>query len=169
MNENIWNVAKNDSIGLQKFFEKSKNDYVWKKRLTSDIYTSPTKPNALMVQKLLEKGTDPKEIKKQLNTGSQVNVIVNSGNYEIDRREVPMDFEEKIGVSRIYEVEDSFVVMNVKNIIPSTEKDLEMVRGLVLSKYQDHLEEQWMNDLREKYNVVINERVLKRVKKELNP
>ncbi len=169
MDKNIWTKAKNDSIGLQNFFEKTKDDYVWKKRIVGDIYTSPTRSNALMVQKLVEKGTDSKEIRKQLNTGSQVNVIVNSGNYEIDRREVPKDFEEKIGVSRIYEVEDSFVVMNVVNIIPSSEKDLEMVRGLVLSKYQNHLEEQWMNDLRNKYKVVVNERVLKRVKKELNP
>jgi peptidyl-prolyl cis-trans isomerase SurA len=169
MDKNIWSVAKNDSIGLQKFFEKTKGDYVWKKRIEGDIYTSTTKSNAVMIQKLLEKGTESKDIRKQLNNGNQVNVIVNSGNYEIDRREVPKNFEEKIGISKVYEVEDSFVVMNVKNIIPSTEKDLEMVKGLVLSKYQNYLEEKWMNDLRKKHIVIINERVLKRVKKELNP
>jgi peptidyl-prolyl cis-trans isomerase SurA len=169
MDKNIWSVAKNDSIGLQKFFEKTKGDYVWKKRIEGDIYTSTTKSNAVMIQKLLEKGTESKDIRKQLNNGNQVNVIVNSGNYEIDRREVPKNFEEKIGISKVYEVEDSFVVMNVKNIISSTEKDLEMVKGLVLSKYQNYLEEKWMNDLRKKHIVIINERVLKRVKKELNP
>jgi len=169
MDKKIWKAAKNDSIGLQKFFDKTKDDYVWKNRVDGDIYTSPTKSNAMMVQKLLEKGTESKEIRKQLNTGSQVNVIVNSGNYEIDRREVPKDFEEKMGISRIYEVEDTFVIMNVKRIIPSSEKDLEMVKGLVLSKYQNYLEGQWMSDLREKYKVVVNEKVLKKVKKELNP
>jgi peptidyl-prolyl cis-trans isomerase SurA len=169
MDKNIWSVAKDDSTGLQSFFDRTKDHYVWKKRMVGDIYTCTTRPNATMVQALLEKGTEPKEIRKQLNTGSQVNVIVNSGNYEIDRREVPADFEDKTGVSRIYEVEDTFVVLNVKDIIPPSEKDLNLVKGLVLSKYQNYLEDQWMKDLREKYNVVVNERVLNRVKKELNP
>lgn len=169
MDKNIWTVAKLDTIGLQKFYDKTKSSYVWKKRIDGDILTSTNNSTAKMVQKLLEQGLGIKEIKKQLNTDGKINVIVNSGKYEIDKREIPKDFDAKPGVSKIYQVEDSFVVINVKEIIPSSIKELEAVKGLVLSNYQNHLEEKWMNNLRNKNKVVINEKVLKRVKKELNP
>ena len=121
------------------------------------------------LQKLLEKGTSNKEIRDQLNTNNKINVIVNSGNYELDKHEIPKDFEVRLGVSKIYQVEDSYVVLNVKNIIPSSIKELQAVRGLVLGNYQNHLEDKWMTSLRNKYKVVINKKVLKRVKRELNP
>ena len=40
MNKNIWQVAKTDSTGLELFYEKTKNNYKWKKRLDVDIYSS---------------------------------------------------------------------------------------------------------------------------------
>ena len=33
MNKNIWQVAKTDSTGLELFYEKTKNNYKWKKKV----------------------------------------------------------------------------------------------------------------------------------------
>ena len=43
-------------------------------------------------------------------------------------------------------------------------KSLEEARGSVLADYQNHLEEQWLEQLKEKYSVKVNEQVLEEIK-----
>ena len=69
--------------------------------------------------------------------------------------------------SEIYSNKDGFTIVNVKKIIPSDTKPLDVVKGKVMSDYQNDLESKWMDELREKYKVQIHKRALKRVKKEL--
>ena len=108
------------------------------------------------------------EIKEQLNTDGKINVIITSGVFEIDKRELPENFEAKKGVSELYDVENSKVVVNVKEVMESTVKELEDVKGLVMSDYQSYVEKEWMNELHNKYEVVINKKTLKKVTKELD-
>ena len=56
MNKNIWQVAKTDSTGLELFYEKTKNNYKWKKRLDVDIYSSSDESITKQVQNLLNEG-----------------------------------------------------------------------------------------------------------------
>ncbi len=51
-----------------------------------------------------------------------------------------------------------------KKIIPISQKTLQEARGLVIADYQDELEKRWIEELRSKYKVEINEDVLSRVK-----
>ena len=55
---------------------------------------------------------------------------------------------------------DAVVVVNIRGLIPPTEKSLEEARGEIISSYQDHLEEVWLDELRKKYTVEINYEVL---------
>ena len=49
-----------------------------------------------------------------------------------------------------------------------TIKLLEEVKGKVMSNYQTYLEINWMKELRNKNEIIINKKALKKVKKELN-
>ena len=44
------------------------------------------------------------------------------------------------------------------------DKPYNKVRGIVISKYQDELEQEWIKELREKYTVTVNEDVLNTIK-----
>jgi hypothetical protein len=44
------------------------------------------------------------------------------------------------------------------------EKPYNKVRGIVISQYQEKLEQEWIKQLREKYTVTINQKVLKSIK-----
>ena len=44
------------------------------------------------------------------------------------------------------------------------DKPYNKVRGILISKYQDELEKQWVKELREKYTITINEKVLNSIK-----
>jgi len=167
MEKNIWEVAKNDSIGLQKFYEDTKSNYNWKQRVDAEIVSAPKEADAKQVRILLSEGKNIEEIKSELNTDGKINVIIIQGLYEIDQKELPTNFNASKGVSEIYKTEDSNVVVNVKEILPPATKELEEVKGLVISKYQSKIEEDWMKELKQKYSVVINKKTLKKIKKEL--
>ena len=167
MNKNIWQKAKNDSIGLQAFYNKTKQDYQWKQRVDAEIYSATSEVFAQQIQKMLAEGKTAEEIKTAITTNEKVNVIITPGLFEVGQHELPNNFEIKKGVSNVYANNGSFVVVSVKQIMAPGEKSLDDVLGKVLSNYQNDIEVRWMQELRSKYKVEVDKKTLKRVKKEL--
>ncbi len=167
MNKNIWQKAKNDSIGLKAYFNKTKQDYQWKQRVDAEIYSATSEMFAQQIQKMLSEGKTAEEIKAVINTNEKVNVLITPGLFEVGQHGLPNDFDVKEGVSKVYASNDSFVVINVKQIMAPGEKSLEDVMGKVLSNYQNDIETRWIQDLRSKYKVEVDKKTLKHVKKEL--
>ena len=168
MKNNIWQVAKLDSIGLKQYYEDTKGNYMWKERVDVDIISSTNEVSAKKAQELLNEGMEITTIKELLNIDGKVNVIITSGIYEVDKNELPEGIEIKEGVSEIYKRDNSSVVVNVKEVIPPSIKEFVNVRGIVLSNYQSEIENRWIKSLRDKYKVEINKKSLKRIKKELD-
>jgi len=167
MEKNIWQAAKNDTIGLGKFYEKTKDNYQWKQRVDADIFSATSQANAQRIQKMLKDGMDAEAVKTELNPDGTVNVLVTSGTFEIGSQDLPANLEIKKGVSEIYPSNDSFTVVYVKNVLPAGVKDLEEVKGKVISNYQNELETRWMEELHSKYKVDVNNKVFKKLKKRL--
>lgn len=168
MNKNVWNKAKKDSIGLQRFYEREKENYIWKERVDAIIVSGTSKDFAEQAQKLLQEGKTAEEVKELLNNKDKVNVIVSDGIFEIGERVLPKDLELEKGVSRIYSNDAGYTVLNVKDIVPAGIKTLNSVKGKAMSDYQNYLEKTWIESLRNKYEVKINKKALKRVKKEID-
>ena len=57
--------------------------------------------------------------------------------------------------------------MQVKEILPKDMQSFEDAKGTVISDYQTHKEEKWLNTLRDKYSVIINEAALQTVKEQI--
>ncbi len=167
MNKNIWQKAKTDSLGLDEYYNKTKENYQWKQRLDADIYSATSENIAKQIQSMLAQGKTAEEIKASLNSEEKVNVLITPGLFEVDQHELPKNLEVKKGVSNIYPNNDSFVVVNIKEILAPDVKALDEVKGKVLSNYQNDIEASWMESLRKKYNVNVNKKALKHVKKDL--
>jgi len=60
-------------------------------------------------------------------------------------------------------VENRVSVVFIKKIIPPGVMSFEQARGLVVSDYQDYLEKIWVQQLRKKYPVQVNKKVLDRL------
>lgn len=70
----------------------------------------------------------------------------------------------------IHDIEDgskSVVFLRVDEVLPSGLKKLKETMGPVTSDYQDHLEALWIEELKAKYPVKINQGALKEVFTEL--
>lgn len=168
MKINIWNKAKTDSIGIQNYFDANRAKFSWEERADAIVVNATSQEYANQARKLLKEGKSAEEIKKTLNTGKDVKVIVTPGKFELSNKRLPTGFVNKKGVSETYSNGTTFTVVNVLEVLPPSQKNLEDVRGRVLSEYQVKVEEDWMRGLREKYTVSLNKKVLKKLKKELD-
>ena len=168
MNKNIWQIAKIDSTGLKNYYEKTKNNYNWKKRLDVDIYSSSDEITTKQVQTLLMRGEESATIKKQINSDGKINIITISDVFEIDQSELPEGLIPVKGVSDIKLNDGFYVVVNIKEVIEPTLKEFDEVRGTVISYFQTEIEKKWMQSLRDKYEVKINNKSLKKLKKKLD-
>jgi len=167
MSENIWRKAKTDSLGLNEFYDSVKENYKWDQRVEATIVSANSEEYVEQARNMLIEGKTEAEIKDALNGEKQVNVIVTTGTFETQDRQLPEGFIVEKGVSKVYNNEGSYVVINITDIIAPGIKKLEEVRGKVLNDYQANLETEWLKSLRNKYEVNVNKKVLKKLKKEL--
>lgn len=157
----VWSKAVKDSTGLAAFYEANKDQYMWNKRVDADIYSCKNIEQAQKVRKLLKKGNiSANDIIKEINEDSQLNCSVMKGKYSKGDNELIDSQNWMIGVSENIEQDGSIVLINYKEIIPSQRKTLEEAKGIITSDYQNYLEKEWIKNLRSKYSIEVNEKVL---------
>jgi peptidyl-prolyl cis-trans isomerase SurA len=167
MEKEIWNRAKNDTIGLKDYFLKNNNNYQWKTRYTVDILSSTDKKIIEKAQKFLQKGKSLDYIKEQLNKEGKVNVMSKSGLYEEDYDVLPQFQNLSKGVTAIVAKDQYFFVVNVIDKKPAGVKELSECKGKVISDYQQYLENNWVDELKSEFTVKVNEAVFSKVKNQL--
>ncbi|CAI8225603.1 MAG: Foldase protein PrsA 1 [Formosa sp. Hel1_33_131] len=163
MQDKIWDGAKNDSIGLQNFYDENKPNYVWPDRIEGSVARSSDSKYIKKVLKYWKNNRTNQEIDEALNT-SQQNVIFSNGELEIGHSALPPSFEFKAGLSKVIKENVNYYVVNVTELKPSTQKTFEEAKGQLISDYQTELELKWIQELRSKYTFKVNQDVLSKVK-----
>ncbi|MGJ8684016.1 MAG: peptidylprolyl isomerase [Nonlabens sp.] len=163
----IWNKAKEDSLGQQAYYNEHKEKYQWKRRLDIIMTQNTTEEVAQEVKKLLEQGTDKTAIKEQFNVDGRTKVMISSGIVEETYNRLPDNFEVTIGVSSIYHDKKTgfYKVIVVNEILEPTQKTLDEARGAVINDYQQQLEKDWLDSLRNGRKIKLNKKTFKKVKK----
>ena len=167
METKIWNSVKKDTSGLENYYNAHKNQYMWKERADAIIATASKEKDIKEVRRLLKKGEGVEAIKKKLNTEDQQRVIFTAGEIDKDHQALPKDYSFTKGVSDVYFQNDTYLVVQVNDIRPESVKTLEEAKGLVISDYQEYVEKEWLEELKERYKVKVNKQVLSRVKNQI--
>ena len=167
MEKEIWNRAKNDTIGLNDYFKNNIANYQWKKRFSVDILSSTDSKVIEKAQKYLKKGKSLDYIKAQLNKDGKINVMSKSGMYEEDYDVLSEYKNLSKGVSNVVTKDKYFFVVNVLDEKPAGAKELSECKGKVISDYQQYLESNWVNELKKEFDVKINANIFDTVKKQL--
>lgn len=162
MQDKIWEGAKNDSLGLQEFYNANKQNYVWLDRIEGSVARSTNAKYIKKVRKYWAKNTSNKEIDKALNKEQQ-NVIFSNGELELGHPTLPKNIELKTGISKVIEENSNFYVVNIITLNPATPKTFEEAKGQLMADYQITLESEWIQELRAKFEVDINESVFAKV------
>ncbi len=164
MENEIWNKASKDSTGLEEYYKANKSKYQWGKRVEVLMASSANKNKLQEVLKMMKNDKSEEDIKAKLNTDSEKHIIFTKGVYDLSDSRLPIDFEAKEGLSKIYRHNDAFHVIDVKAVLPEGVKTLEEARGNVINDYQSELETNWIDGLYKRFSVEVNEKVLESVK-----
>ncbi|TNJ45715.1 peptidylprolyl isomerase [Tamlana fucoidanivorans] len=167
MENTIWNTAKSDSTGVKQFYNSHKDNYVLPERVDAVVVSSTKQRTLNKVKKLLQQNMTVDEVKSLIRGNDQIEAIFTVGIMDKEHQALPKPFEFKKGLSKVNKYNGAFVLVKVNDILPKTQKTLDEARGAVISDYQAYKEEQWVNELAQKYKVVVNQDVLEQVKAQL--
>ncbi|MCA0429139.1 MAG: peptidyl-prolyl cis-trans isomerase [Bacteroidetes bacterium] len=164
--QKVWSKAVRDSLGLNEYYNKNKNNYLWDERADVTTYKCLNEKIANDVRKQLKANKTEKEIVELINKSSQLNLSVENVTY-LKGENKNVDANWKQGVAEKNSINDAdkkVMVIVVNKISPKTPKTLGECRGLVTADYQNYLETEWINYLKNKYKVKVNEDVLNSIK-----
>lgn len=167
--EKVWSKAVKDTVGLEAFYNKNKNNYMWGKRVEATIYTCSDEAVAKKVEKILKKkakkGYSNEQILEMVNTESQLSLKIEEDKFSKgDNENVDKASWEKGAKSKSTTINNEVVIVVINEVLNPEPKDLQDIKGLVTSDYQNYLEKEWVAELKGKYDVVVDKEVLKLVK-----
>ncbi len=163
----VWKKSVSDTTGLKEYYAANKADYMWKERYQAYIIDAVDQKTAKKAAKMISKGEEVSEVVSSLNKDSQLKVKIDSNLYESGTNALLKDLPKKVGTSEIFEKDGRYFVVVFDKIIAPTNKTFDEARGIVISDYQTYLEQQWLKELKDKYEVKMNDDVLKKVIAEL--
>jgi peptidyl-prolyl cis-trans isomerase SurA len=162
MTDKVWNRAIKDTSGLQEYFAKNSNKYVWGQRYNCYIYECKDEAIAADVNKMLLSSDtiSSKTIIEKINATSELNLKVKTGKYEGETTASLKGQQLAIGVNKPYKQNDKVYVVKVMEILKPGPKQLSEAKGPATSDYQNYLEQEWLNELAKKHPITINKEVL---------
>lgn len=167
MDKMVWSKAVKDTAGLKSFYEQNKTKFMWPDRAEATVYTAA---NETVARKLRTMLTDKKkrytddDLLAALNKDSQLNLKIESGKFAKGENEFVDKTNWTPGLSADIKKDEKVVIVDVKKVMQPEPKSLNESKGLVTADYQNHLEKIWIQELRAKYPVSVNQEVLKTVK-----
>lgn len=165
MDENVWSKAVKDTTGLKAFYEERKADYQWDKRAKATIYSIDTQENLNKLIPEVNAKKSNEELMEMFNNESALTLKIDNGTYEKGRSDV-IDAIDWTKPSSQLEQDGRYYYVVIDEILPESPKTLKDARGLIISDYQNHLEKIWIEELRGKYSVSINDDVVQSLIKE---
>lgn len=166
--DEVWNKAAQDSAGLYEFYTNHVEKYSVGPRYQAVRITAASKELAKDVEDDLEDGMSGAQILEKYNVDSELAVKVDTLTLTFDSNSTLHDEAEgETGVYGVWERDDRWDVFEVISIVPEGPRPLNEIRGLVTSDYQKQIEEEWVAELREKYEVEVNDEVMKELEADL--
>lgn len=168
MDKKVWSKATSDSTGLETFYNGMKNKPAWDTRLDATVLTCKTNQVATRVRKTMvdansRKLTDSQIIKMVCDTADRQCLTIERKLFSRGERPTVDSLAWKPGLYELKSKNNDIMLIRVWGTRPTETKSLNEIRGLVTADYQNYLEEKWMADLKNKYNVVINQDLLHKI------
>ncbi len=167
----VWNKVALDSLGVHKYYNDHKNNYLSKPGIEAKIYTLKSlkeeKSFASVYKRYSQKPDADNRLLKYYNNKNDTLLTIHDGKWfkgdddDIDRLQW-----NKGEQSFLRDSFPSIIIIN--KLIDPTPLKFEEVQGEMMTGYQEFLESDWIRQLKEKYNVKVDSVVLEEVKKKLN-
>lgn len=164
MDKEVWTKSSTDEQGLKNLYEENKSKYLWAPSANAIIFTANNdKILAELQQKLKDNMNNWKSIAESFGSS----VMADSNRYELSQ--IPVvdrtKFSEGITTAPVKNNDGSYTFAYIlKMYNEPAQRSFEEARGLVINDYQTVLEKQWLDSLKKKYPVKVNETVFNGLK-----
>lgn len=167
MDRQVWSKASQDTVGLKKYHSNHKDRYMWGERFRGTLYLCDDQSTLKKVRKmkkggLFRKKYSDREIKKQLNTSDKKQVEIQKGIFQQGENQIIDHYAWNIGEKSQIKEKEPYMVRGKK--LQPQPKSFQEARGAVLADYQNYLENQWLQQLKDKYKVQVNQDVFREIK-----
>lgn len=164
----IWKRAVQDSAGLNEFYQDHQSDYMWGERADLSIYTLDDssyldKIHRFAKKKYRKNWSDQELMQIVCGNDSDRCVSIENVKYEKGENQMAGQIRWKKGAVQEIHHENGIQVIFLNAILPPEPKQIHEARGVIVSDYQDYLDRQWVEELRSKYSVKVNEEVLNKL------
>lgn len=166
-NRDVWEKAANDEAGLQAFYNKNKSNYKWDAPRFKGIayYTRDEKDIDAVKKSVKGKSFDKwvEILRTTFNNDSVLRIRVEKGIFKEGDNKIVDKEIFKNDKAQIRPMKDFPYTATFGKVIKKPE-ELSDVRALVTADYQELKEQEWLEELKNRYPVVINEDVLNTIK-----
>jgi peptidyl-prolyl cis-trans isomerase SurA len=166
MQREVWGKAQNDTTALRSYYDQNKNRYTWKQSADAIIFFCGDESSAKRLYETLKK--NPSSWKAASDAMGE-KVVADSSRYEFDQipNEAKVLIQAGVVTSPVKNKTDgtvsfAYVLKTYPGNMPRAYND---AKGLVISDYQSELEKQWLEQLKKKYPVKIDEKVFQQIAK----
>lgn len=162
MQDQVWNKAVKDTAGLRAFFMENRSKYAWSNRLDATVYECKDEYIAVQVYGMLVQSDtiNSKAVLEVINKDSELNLKVRMNKFEIAQTPYLQQRNFTPGLNPVYLMDGKWYVVKVAAVLAPAPKEYNEAKGLATSDYQTYLEKKWLEALRSKHKIVINEDVL---------
>jgi peptidyl-prolyl cis-trans isomerase SurA len=165
--EEVWDKAAKDSVGIYIHYQTIKNNFTWDDRISYKLWVAQNEKDAKRIARWVTKGKTDK-LNEFLTSNDALAVAVSEGTAQQKDEEVfQMLWNTSPGVHGPIALNEGFAVLQTIDYLPAGPKALNEVKGLVIASYQNELEEKWVATLQDKFEVSINESVKEKLFAEL--
>lgn len=164
-NKEVWGKASEDTEGLTAYFEKNKQNYTWDEPYYKGYVVLAKDANTKKKMQKEIAGKSPEAAVQYLYDNYKVGQVsyvkIEKGLFKKGDNAFVDEAVFKSGVAeRPAEFQDFFLIGKLLNE-PESYTD---IRGMVITDYQNYLEDAWVKTLNEKYKVIIHPEVFETIK-----
>lgn len=166
MQQEVWNKAQADTAALRNYYEANRNNYTWNKSADAVMFFCSDETTAKALYEQVKK--NPANW-RAIAEGYSEKAVTDSSRFEWSQLPGLGNTTPKAGsvsapVVNKNDNTASFAYIT-KVFTQPMPRTFEEAKGLVINDYQALLEKQWNDELKKKYPVVINEKVLAEISK----
>lgn len=191
MQQEVWDKSNTDSVGLEKYHASIKDSFRWDNRYYIAVYYCDSQKTMNELYKMhgkLKRLTETKRndsLTKYFAKKGITKLSILTGKYELadtasftnpdilktifaNPKNIYQNPKSRNKLMKLNNLHNQWILVKVYDYLPAGAKMLDETRGPAVSKYQDYLQTEWVNNLRKKYPVQINNTELNNVIKNLS-
>jgi peptidyl-prolyl cis-trans isomerase SurA len=172
MDQNVWSRSTRDEEGLKEFYNNNILDYSWEQRVYVQRYSSANKRTIRRAKRYTTSRRGANATEEKL-----VNRYISKGDTLLQIQQLilaPDDiliqgfaaWEDNVSETKLVDGRYSFI--KYQRTVKNDPIPLDEIRGRVIADYQEFLEKEWVESLRKKYPVNINQEVYQKIISNLN-